>query len=447
MKSHARMRGLWPLTPLTPLAPLAAGALLLSGCSAGDLRDGGDDGGGGKKLTFLVDNAPADTALAKGLADGFEAAHKGVTVKVETRPQGSEGDNVVKTRLSTGDMTDVFMYNAGSLLQALDPPKNLVPLSSGLGDVEDSFLKTVTAKGKVYGTPFGTAQGGGVMYNRAVYRKLGLKVPLTWERFRANNAKIKKAGLAPVIQTYKDTWTSQLFVLGDYHNVAAQDPAWAGKYTKNRVKYAQEPAVEGFRHLAELHRAKDFNKDFASASLTDGLALLANGKGVQYPILSGALPTLTDAFPKKAQDIGFFAIPGDDAAKNGLTVWPGLAGVYVPKTTKGGKLELAKEFAAFAASAGGCAAQSKAAAPTGPYLVKGCGLPSTVPPAVQDIKRYFDKGDITPALEYLSPVKGPALEQICVEVGSGISTPQKGARLYDADVKKQAQQLGLPGWK
>ncbi|WP_255954939.1 ABC transporter substrate-binding protein [Streptomyces odontomachi] len=443
MKSQTRVRGRWSFAVLT------VGALVLSGCSAGGLVGGADDEGGGGTLTFLADDSEASTALAKGLADAFEAAHEGVTVKVESRPQGSEGDNVIKTRLSTGDMSDVFMYNAGSLFQALHPAQKLVPLdrSADLGDVEDSFLKTVTDQGKVYGAPFGTAQGGGLLYNRAVYRDLGLKVPRTWDAFMANNEKIKKSGRAPVIQTYEDTWTAQLFVLGDFHNVAAADPHWADKYTKNQVKYAQEPAIEGFRHLAELHKAGYYNKDFASANLTDGLELLAQGKGVQYPILSGSLPGLTNAFPDKAKDVGFFPVPGDDAAKNGLTVWPGLAGVYVPKTTEGDKLDLAKEFVRFVASARGCTAQGKAYAPTGPYLVKGCTLPADVPPAVRDIKRYFDEGRTTPALEYLSPVKGPALEQICVEVGSGITSADKGARLYDEDVKKQAQQLDLPGWQ
>ena len=54
------------------------------------------------------------------------------------------------------------------------------------------------------------------------------------------------------------------------------------------------------------------------------------------------------------------------------------------------------------------------------------------------------QGD-TPALEFLSPVKGPALEQITVEVGSGIPPAEDGAALYDQDVKKQAKQLGLAG--
>jgi raffinose/stachyose/melibiose transport system substrate-binding protein len=60
---------------------------------------------------------------------------------------------------------------------------------------------------------------------------------------------------------------------------------------------------------------------------------------------------------------------------------------------------------------------------------------------------YFNTdGHNGPALEFLSPVKGPALEQITVEVGTGIRSAKDAAALYDQDVEKQAKQLGLPNW-
>jgi raffinose/stachyose/melibiose transport system substrate-binding protein len=65
----------------------------------------------------------------------------------------------------------------------------------------------------------------------------------------------------------------------------------------------------------------------------------------------------------------------------------------------------------------------------------------------KDTQSYFDSGKASPALEFKSPIKGPALEQICIQVGTGQVTAEEGARLYDEDVKKQAQQLNLPGWE
>ncbi len=68
-------------------------------------------------------------------------------------------------------------------------------------------------------------------------------------------------------------------MLGDFHNVAAAEPGWAEKYTKNQVKYSDQPAVEGFEHLQEVQKAGYLNKNFASANLSDGLDMLATGEG------------------------------------------------------------------------------------------------------------------------------------------------------------------------
>ena len=97
----------------------------------------------------------------------------------------------------------------------------------------------------VYGVPTGTALGGGILYNKKVFADHGLKVPTTWAEFEANNEALKAAGVAPVGQTYKDTWTSQLFVLADYYNVQAAVPDFATQYTGNKLKYADDAGRAG----------------------------------------------------------------------------------------------------------------------------------------------------------------------------------------------------------
>jgi raffinose/stachyose/melibiose transport system substrate-binding protein len=432
------------------MAMAATAILVLSACSAGDLGSSDSDGEGGKvSLSYSVGNSEDDVKIAEQLGKDFTAKNPTITVKVETRPEGGEGDNLVKTRLSTGDMADVFAYNTGSLFQAIAPEKNLVPLDDQpwIAQLDDNFKKTVSANGKVYGAPSGTFMAGAIMYSRPVYDKLGLQVPKTWAEFMANNAKVKAAGIDPVIQTYGETWTSQLFVLGDFHNVLAAEPDFPERYTNNKAKYATSPAaIKGFEHQQEVHDAGYFNKDFAAAKVPDGLKELAEGKGAHYPILSATLSQLAADSPDKVNDVGLFPLPGDDAAKNGLTVWtPG--GVYIPTSTEGAKLDAAKKFVAFIASPDGCNSQASASTPTGPYAIKNCELPADVSQVAKDIQTYIDKpGGSSLALEFLSPIKGPALEQITVEVGSGIRKAKSAAELYDQDVKKQAQQLGLDGW-
>jgi raffinose/stachyose/melibiose transport system substrate-binding protein len=429
------------------VAAAAVALLPLSACSAGSLGSSGGDGDA-TTLKLLVDNAPDNLQAAKQLVKDFEARNPKIRVSVETRPGGTDGDNLIKTRLQTGSMSDIFSYNTGSLFRQIDPTRNLAPITRDayVKNLAESFLPQVTVGNQTYGVPFGSALGGGVLYNKKVYARLGLTVPATWAQFIDNSKKIKAAGVAPVVQTYQDTWTSQLFVLGDFHNVAAAEPDFAEKYTAGKAKFATDPnAIKGFRHLQEIHDLKLQNADYASATLVKGLQMLATGKGAQYPMLSTVIGAIRTSNPGELNDIGFFALPGDEASANGLTAWFPNA-FYVPKSTTGDKLAAARKFLAFAASPAGCAAQGKASTPTGPYLVEGCTLPSDVPAITKDVAAYFTKDAQSPALEFLSPVKGPNLEQICVQVGSGITGAGSGAAQYDRDVRKQAQQLGLPGW-
>jgi len=38
-------------------------------------------------------------------------------------------------------------------------------------------------------------------------------------------------------------------------------------------------------------------------------------------MLTFAIGAIAQDYPENLGDVGFFAMPGDDAAKNGLTVW------------------------------------------------------------------------------------------------------------------------------
>jgi raffinose/stachyose/melibiose transport system substrate-binding protein len=416
--------------------------LLALGASIGAAQDA-------VTLIYLVDDSQNSQDMASALAEAYMAEHPNVTITIESRPGGTEGDNIVKTRLATGDMTDIFFYNSGSLLQALNPSQTLVDLSGQpfIENIVDSFIPTVSQNGGIFGVPTGTAMGGGILYNKAVYEDLGLSIPVSWEEFVANNEAILAAGIPPVLATFGDTWTSQLFVLGDYYNVGQAVPTFAEDYTANVVGYADTPAaMAGFTYLQQGYEEGWWQPDYATTRFEQGLALLANGEVAHYPMLTFALSTIADNFPDQINDIGFFAQPGPDAEHNGATIWMP-AGTYIPQTTEGANLEAALDFLGFIASVEGVEAITAQVAPNGPYLIEGSTLPDTVLPAVQDLAGYIESGNSLPALEFLSPLKGPNLEQLCVAVATGQMTAAEAAENYDLDVERQAQQLGLPGWE
>jgi raffinose/stachyose/melibiose transport system substrate-binding protein len=398
-------------------------------------------------ISFLAGGSdPVATKFANDLANKFMAANPTITVTVEGRPGGTDGDNLVKTRLATKTMNDVFFYNSGSLLQALNPDSQLVDLSDQPWAklLTADFRQAVGTSKGMYGAPNSSTFYGGMMYNKKVYAKLGLKVPRTWAQFINNSQKIKAASLIPVLVTYGDTWTSQLIVLADFANVSRQAPDWAARYTANKAKYVDAPALAGFTHTAEIFSKQLMNKDFASLTFVNALKLLATGQAAQYPMITVVIGNVIQSNPAQVNDIGYFAMPPDSGTPR-ATVWEA-GGAYIPKSTTGDKLAAAQKFLAFLNSPAGCEIQNSSGTVAGPYSIKTCKVPANAPAIVADQQRYQTLKQTGLALEFISPIKGPNLEKILVQVGSGISSAQAGAELYDQDVVQQAQQLGLPGW-
>jgi raffinose/stachyose/melibiose transport system substrate-binding protein len=400
------------------------------------------------EITFQSENGEASRLKWDALSEAYMKANPDVTVKVNYVPGGVEGDALLKSQLASGTAPDVFVYNVGALLQAIDPVRNLVNLKNEpwMKTVNTGFIPSATgADGGIYAAPFGTAMGGGILYNKRIYSKLNLKIPLTWKEFMANNAKIKKAGLVPVINSFKDSWTTQLFVLGDHFNVAAAMPGFEKKFTNNKIVLANNKAtLAGFSYLEQIRKAGYTNKDAAATTFAKALEYLALGKGAHYPMLSAGIDTIVSNFPTKAPDIGFFAQPGTSAKSNGATIWMP-AGVYIPKTTK--VLEEAKKFVAWTVSKESFQVQNKTVPPSGPYFVKGAPVSGNLTGVFTDLYNYMQKkGASYPALEFLTPVKGPNLSQICVEIGTGQKSAIQGAKSYQKDLQKQSKQLGLPGW-
>lgn len=426
------------------LAGLAVTALTISACSVGSLGGGDEEGVTIRLTNFNTEDAVEYSNL---LIEGFEAENPGITVELDTIPAGSEGDNVIKTRLSSGDMTEVFAYNSGSLLQAIRPDDFLVPLDEEewVTHISDSYLQAVSTDAGVYGAPSGGTTPGGIIYNKRIYEELGLEVPTSWDEFRANNQAILDSGVAaPVQQTFGDSWTAQLILLADFANIAAEDPEWADEYTANKVGYAEEPGLSSWANVQQVYDDGFLSADYASALYDDGVRAIAEGTAVHYPMLAGVISAVEQNYPDKVDDIGMFAMPAQDPENTRLTLFlPG--GFYIPKSAEGAELEAAKKFVAYTQSEAGCQALADAG-DDGPFANDLCAVPDDVADAIKELQAYVDAGETGPALEFVSPLKGPNLPQLAVEVGSGIRDAKSGAELYDQDVAKQAQQLGLEGW-
>ena len=280
------------------------------------------DGSKQVTLTLLIGNT-SSRAGVEAVAKLVEEKYN-IKTEFETRPSGAEGDNIMKTRLATGDMTDIAFYNSGSLMHALNPAENFVDLSNEpyVDNLMELFKDSVSDDQGVMVSQVPPCRLVDGFIIKRYIRKLSLSVPKTWDELMANNEKIKEAGKTAIIGSYKDTWTSQLIYLADNFNVMAEAPNFPEEYTANKAKIATTPvALRSFEKMQETHEEGYMNSDFLATTYEAAMKMLIDGEGAHYPMLSQILPLMAENYPDEIDDIGVFPQPGDNAEENGFTIW------------------------------------------------------------------------------------------------------------------------------
>lgn len=391
-------------------------------------------------LSLLIDN----NVSLDGLNAVCELAKEklGITIEIEYKVD----DSVLKTRLASGEMTDLLVYNSGSLLDALNPAEYFIDLTDQpfIEKYDDTYKDSVTVNGVVYGVPFASTQAGAVMYYKPIYEELGLEVPHTWADFIANCEKIKEAGhTAYISSTAKKSMTQVLF-LGDHYNVASANPDFVSEFEKGNAKYATDPAA-----LKSWEKYEDvipfLQEGHTATTYDEACDMLADGEGAHWISLTQALSNIYSLYGEEAVNkIGVFGVPGDNADDHGLTVWmPNSLYGSLNSEKKGDILR----FMEFYISDEALNAYAGAILPDGPYCIKGYSLPENSYDGVKnDMQAYFDNNKTKVAMEFQTAVKGANCSTITQSLISGLTTGKDAAAEYDEDCKLQALQLGLD-WK
>jgi raffinose/stachyose/melibiose transport system substrate-binding protein len=399
-------------------------------------------------LSLLVDQNWLETygnALYSVSDEAFEKFN--IKIELENKANGSEGDNTVKTRLAAGEMTDLLIFNSGAQLLSLNPTEYFVDITNdpSMENVDDNFKKAVEVDGKQFGVPVNSSFVGGFIYNKKVYEKLGLEIPLTWAKFKENLEACKAAGYEALLGTCGDSWSAQYIVLADNYNVEADYPDFAKDFESGKAKVATTKSA--LRSWEKISDVKPYlNSDFMRTTVNDGMVMMGetDERGPVHWAMTSQFFAYADALGYEPDDFGMFPIPSDDANVNGFTVWmPN--GMYVNKASK--NVEAALKFINFYVSGEGMDVFKTNAAADGPYLIKGVALPEDSYKGILELQSYFDEGKTGLALEFETQLKGTSCDQISVEAMSGSMDGVTAAKTYDDDCKKMAVQLGLPGWE
>lgn len=220
---------------------------------------------------------------------------------------------VAKTRLAANDVPDLI--NAHRILRDMTLYGYKLGVDtfadiSSLPAISEYLPEVVNARkinGKLYYMPV-ASNALGAIYNKKVFKDLGLAIPQNIDDFTAALDKIKAAGIIPIGGGFKDAWITQIIpfiAVGQY--VMSKDDKALEKLWNGTTKWSSPEFKKAIQLQLDFAHKGYFLENYLGSDVSVAGGMVANGKAAmlivgnwQYGAIKGA---------NKDAEIGFFPVP------------------------------------------------------------------------------------------------------------------------------------------
>lgn len=262
-------------------------------------------------------------ADAKAVVDDINARfmkeYPNIKIEWESPPL-DQYDNIVKTRIAADDVPDLIGLHPGTPLYGYAKAGHLLDLSDQpwTSDISAGAKKVITYQGKIYALPLDTYVIGAV-YNQAIFDKVGVKPPGTWQELIDVSKKLKAAGYIPIALGNKDQWITQLipYAMAPTMIYAGtpgfDDDMYAGKAKFNGSTWNK--MMDMYLHLNKLGL---FNDDALAIGYDQTIELMATEKAAMVVNGNWILAPIRKA--NANLKLSMFALPAVDKAGDPLSL-------------------------------------------------------------------------------------------------------------------------------
>lgn len=243
--------------------------MAMTGCSKG-----GSDDKKNNEIEMFSTKAE-NISVFKEMIKEFEEENPEIKVKFVAP---ADAGTVLKTRLTKNDIPDVIAMGADFNFVDVAGANILEDLSEkeystdAIDEYKDMVTKLYEADG-LLGVPY-AANASGMMYNKALFEKAGIKnTPETWSEFISTMDILKKKNIQPIILPFKDAWTTMGIWNQLAGNLVSEDFVEQKKAGKVTFADTHQEAAQKFLDIVRYGQ-----KDFLGTSYDDSNKAFANGE-------------------------------------------------------------------------------------------------------------------------------------------------------------------------
>ncbi len=248
-------------------------------------------------------------------SDLIEAFTKETGIKVDLQVvPDDQYANVLKTKMTSGEVPDIFMVGAGSGAYKYLPEKYFADLSNEEWVSRYApYAKTgTTINDKISGFMTWNVDGWGILYNKELFAQHNLQVPKTMEELMQVADTLKTAGIeTPLYMVGKEAWYWAIWFSQFGPKAAQANPGLYDKLNNQEMKFADVKEFETF--LAEFKTLYDkgyFGKNSLSNAWDSSYEAMGTGKSAMILMYQSYQGEVAEKYAdSKASEWEMFPIP------------------------------------------------------------------------------------------------------------------------------------------
>jgi len=299
-------------------------AAVMIGSLALLVRCGGNSAPPEKTLVVMdVGTRPSESAIWTDTVARFEADHPGWKVEVRLYKDDDYTKLYLPQALAGKHPPDIYFQWAGYAIHrdgghgiARDLTDDFTP--EWKSQFDPRALRGGTHAGRQFMIPAGIDASNMLWYRKSILARHGIEPPATWEAFVEACARLKAAGVTPIVHGNQAGWPAgnwaahmaEMYLGMDAYE-AIGDPSAA-----ERVRLDDPRIVRAVALLEDLARAGAFNRDIDTLNDTEGVGLFNRAAGAFH--FNGGWIVEELAEPDDAGLLRQPVLPGESADRDSV---------------------------------------------------------------------------------------------------------------------------------
>lgn len=202
-------------------------------------------------ISVLAGQSTSDAGIEDMIDEWLKEEYPEVELEWECVDWGDGFNSKMEGHFAAGDIPDIMVGKAQDV-HTYAGTGNLGTIPERCNQrIKEEALQTVTVDGEVYGMPY-NAWYQGVIYNKNIFRSLGLEPPETEAEMDEVVLRLKAAGVVPFAAHFQESWkVANMTMQYMMNDIFTEQPDWGTQFREGKQSFSGNMQI---RHCMENNR-------------------------------------------------------------------------------------------------------------------------------------------------------------------------------------------------